>query len=188
MQYIMNRYVLNTMSGLIFVGAIIKLYFGTDTTDTGTNGPASSTICGYGLMAIAVFILLFLNISLAVRTQEMDANTSAFVKQMLISSSPAILTFIVLIAHINLNVSYYDQINKGEVPGEFNKFTTLSTLMTIFQTIALVKYLQDHVNAQSDPTVSASESIVGVCAVLSMLNLIFVSIMKTIMTYFVTDG
>lgn len=180
----MNRYVLNTMSMLIFVGVIIKLYFGTDTTNTGTNGPASSAICGYGLMAVAVFILLFLNVSLAVSTLSFHANSSQFVKEMLTHSSPAILTFIVLIAHIILNTTYYDQINKGDVPHEFNQFTTLSTLMTIFQTVALVKYLHDHV----DPNAVASESIVGVCAVLSMLNLIFVSIMKTIMTYFVTDG
>lgn len=184
----MNRYVLNTMSMLIFVGSIIKLYFGTDTTQTGTNGPASSAICGFGLMAIAVFILLFLNVSLAVSALQLNANTMEFVKQMLTHSSPAIFTFIVLIAHISLNTTYYAEINKGNVPDEFNQFSTLSTIMVIFQTIALVKYLQDYVTAQNDPKVVASESIVGVCAVLSMLNLIFVSIMKTIMTYFVTDG
>ena len=184
----MNRYVLNTMSMLIFIGIIIKLYFGTDTTNTGTNGPASSAICGYGLMAIAVFVLLFLNVSLAVVIRKFDANTSEFVKQMLTYSSPSILTLIVLLAHIILNTTYYDAINKGDVPHEFNQFSTLSTLMVTFQTVALTKYLHDLVAAQSNPNVDASESIVGVCAVLSMLNLIFVSIMKTIMNYFVTDG
>lgn len=184
----MNRYVLNTMSMLIFIGVIIKLFFGTDTTNTGTNGPAASAICGYGLMALAVFILLFLNVSLAVAVLPFDANSPEFVKQMLTNSSPAILTFIVLVAHIILNTTYYSEINKGEVPHEFDQFATLSTLMVIFQTVALTKYLHDHVSAQSDPKVVVSGSIVGVCAVLSMLNLMFVSIMKTIMTYFVTDG
>lgn len=181
----MNQYVLNTMSMLIFIGVLIKLFFGTDTTKTGTNGPASSSICGYGVMAIAVFILLFLNVALAVTIQPFDANTGEFVKQMLTYSSPSILTFIVLVAHIILNTTYYDEINKGEVPNEFNQFASLSTIMVIFQTVALTKYIHDHVAANS---VLASDSIIGVCAVLSMMNLIFVSIMNTIMTHFVTDG
>jgi len=180
--------VLNTMSMLIFIGVIIKLYFGTDTTKTGTNGPASSSICGYGVMAIAVFILMFLNVSLAVTIQSFDANTSDFVKQMLMYSSPSILTFMVLIAHIILNTNYYDEINKGEVPEEYNQFATLSTIMVIFQTIALTKYLHDYVDAKGDPQIAVSDSIIGVCAVLSMLNFIFVSIMNTIMTHFMTDG
>ena len=121
-------------------------------------------------------------------TQEFDANTSAFVKQMLLNSSPAILTFIVLVGHIVINTTYYDEINKGDVPPEFNQFTTLSTLMTVFQAVTVVKYIHDQISAQNDPKIIASESIVGICAVLSMLNLIFISIMKTIMTYFVTDG
>ena len=175
------------MSGLIFIGVIIKLFFGTDTTSTGTNGPAAAAISGYGLMAVAVFILLFLNVSLAVSIQKFDANTADFVKQMLMYSSPSILTFIVLVAHINLNTIYYDQINKGDVPDEFNKFSTLSSIMVIFQIFALVKYIQDHVASKSDSKIVASESIIGVSAVLSLLNIIFVSIMNTIMTYFVTD-
>ena len=174
-----NEYILNLMSMLLFLGALIKIFFGTEPTASGTNGPASSAICGYGVMSIAVFILLFLNISLGSNINSASANVSSMMQGAL----PSMCMLVVLTANIILNTQNYEIINKGDVPHEFNQFSTLSTIIIMFQAISLTKYVRD-----LQDTSTASEAIVGVSAVLTVLNLIFVSVMHTIITYFVTDG
>ena len=47
---------------LACIGIIIKLFFSENYTRLGNMGPASSTIWGYGLTAIALSIMVFMGI------------------------------------------------------------------------------------------------------------------------------
>ena len=49
---------------LAFSGILIKVLFAEDNSDSGEIGPASTTIWGYGLTAIALFLMMFMSIYL----------------------------------------------------------------------------------------------------------------------------
>ena len=59
------KYDTTNMMAFAFVGILIKLFFGNSTSSDGLSGPASSAVWGYGIVAMAVFAILFVTFALA---------------------------------------------------------------------------------------------------------------------------
>ena len=75
-------YDINNMIGFTTVGMLIKLFFGSPTED-GSSGPASSSIWGYGVVALAILSLLVISISLASNISTIENyNVIGFIKKL----------------------------------------------------------------------------------------------------------
>ena len=76
------KYDTTNMMAFAFVGIMIKLFFGNSTSSDGLSGPASSAVWGYGIVAMAVFAILFVTFALATQmTAVTQYNTMDFVFQ-----------------------------------------------------------------------------------------------------------
>jgi len=122
------------------IGFIVKLFIGQGTSSDGSYGTASAAIWGYGLVSISVLSLIFISFSLA---DPIIKNEGAFkiVKTLIKACLPSLLMFIILVWLITLNATYYKQINEGKVANEYSQFSTMSSIMVIFQLFVLFKFL-----------------------------------------------
>lgn len=173
-------YDINTMVGFVIVGLLIKIFFGSITED-GSSGPASASIWGYGVVALAVISLLVISFGLV-----KDISTYSvfdFLKTLIQTSLPSFLTLVILLWIITINVIYFKRINQGKVANEYYSYSTLTTLILIFQIIVLFKYLKDSVNVQP-----SNNKMAYATYFLSFINFIFIGIMTIILEYFSTDG
>lgn len=185
-----TQYDINNMIGFTTVGLLIKLFFGTTTSDDGSSGPASASIWGYGVVALSILSILFITVALATKIIDInkyDVLTS--LKLLLTKSTPALLTLIVLIWLIVVNVIYFKRINQGRVAGEYYNYSSITTLIVVFQLIALFKYLKDNMSSlTSAETKMPVDRMAYVIYFLTVLNFIFTGIMTIILEFFSTDG
>jgi uncharacterized protein YneF (UPF0154 family) len=98
---------------LACVGIIIKLFFSENYSRLGNIGPASSTIWGYGLTAIALSIMVFMGIYVSKKIFEkpLDGKKNNFIELIFANVFPIVLTLFVIIYTIFLNFSYFTRIN-----------------------------------------------------------------------------
>ena len=77
------KYDSTNMMVFAFVGILIKLFFGNNTTADGSSGPASSAVWGYGIVALSVFSILFITFALATQmTAVSQYNTMDFIMKL----------------------------------------------------------------------------------------------------------
>ena len=88
---------------LACVGIIIKLFFSENYSRLGNMGPASATIWGYGLTAIALSIMVFMGIYVSNKIFEPGGKPNNFLQLMLGNVLPISLTLFVIIYTIYLN-------------------------------------------------------------------------------------
>jgi hypothetical protein len=171
------------MGVIAFVGLVIKLTFGTSPTENGTDGPASSTVYGYGIVAFAILSGIFLSFSLASNEKPSSESNEvvAFFKLLIKHSLHPILLFIVLMWIISINVNYYTKINKGNVTKEFFQFSTLSNILIILQIIILFIFL-------NEKTEGRKTQMAQLLFILASFNLVFAAMMNIVVKYFSTDG
>lgn len=171
------------MGVITFVGLVIKLAFGTSPTKDGTDGPASSSVYGYGIVAFSILSGIFLTFSLASKEKISSESNPVvgFIKELIKHSLHPILLFIILLWIISINVNYYTKINKGNVTKEFFQFSTLSNILIILQIIILFIYLKEQ-------TEGRKSQMTQLLYILASLNLIFAAMMNIVVKYFSTDG
>ena len=183
-------YDINNMILFAFIGICIKLFFGTDTSPDGSSGRASSTIWGYGVVALAVLVILIISFALASSRfpRLVSMSTLDFFKGVLQESFPALFTLIILFWLITLNLTYFKRINQGLVPSEYFLFSNTATILVIFQLVALFKYLKERMTSTTD-TNSPDNARLGYSIwFLSFLNLILTGMMNITLEFFSTDG
>lgn len=175
------------MGVITFVGLVIKFTFGANPTKDGTDGPASSTVYGYGIVAFSILSGIFLSFSLAIHDKSKEINTEksnevfAFLKLLITYSLQPILLFIILLWIIAINVNYYTKINKGYVTQEYFQFSTMSNILITIQIIILFMFL-------NEKTPERSIKLTQLLYVLSSFNLVFIGMMHIVVKYFSTDG
>jgi hypothetical protein len=171
------------MGVITFVGLVIKLAFGTSPTKDGTDGPASSTVYGYGIVAFSILSGIFLTFSLASKEKISSESNEvvAFIQVLIKYSLQPILLFIILLWIIAINVNYYTKINKGTVSETYFQFSTLSNILIILQIIILFIYLKEQKEGRKS-------QITQLLYILASLNLIFAAMMNIVVKYFSTDG
>ena len=194
-----TEYDMHNMIGFSIVGILIKLFFGSNTED-GSSGPASASIWGYGVVALAIISVLVIFISLASTITNIEKfNVVGFLKTLVKYTFPSLLTLIVLIWLITLNVIYFKRINQGKVADEYYTYSTMTTFIVIFQIITLFKYLNDNlskINTQISVDAAsgkgsfniANDSMAYATYFFTFLNFIFIGIMTIVLEFFSTDG
>jgi len=194
-----TEYDIHNMIGFSTVGILIKLFFGSQTED-GSSGPASASIWGYGVVVLAIISILVIFISLASKITSIENyDVFTFLKTLVKYTLPSLLTLIVLIWLITVNVIYFKRINQGRVANEYYSYSTITTLIVIFQIIALFKYLTDNlstINSQISRDVASgnnsfnisNDKMAYVTYFLTFLNFLFIGIMTIVLEFFSTYG
>lgn len=180
----MDDYLLNCMMVICIVGILIKIIFGRTTYSNGVQGPAAAALCGYGVVSIAVILLIIVSSGLASNApSRIETNSKEFIMIMIKNCLPSILTLWVIMWLMSINYIYYERINQGEVSSEYNSFSTASTLLILIQIGVLFKYLTNENKKQG-----SGSSMINAVYVLTILNMMFAGIMNIIVMYFSTDG
>lgn len=171
------QYDINIMYGFAFVGIIIKLFFAGDTSLDGTSGPASTNIWGYGTMLLSLFGILLVSFSFASKQKELGLID--FVKKLMSTSAPILVTMLLLVWVLTLSSMYYTRINKGQIANEYFQFSNISTFLIMTQIAFLFMSLRED---ESPNKFSYATYF------FTLLNAIFIGITNIILTFFSTDG
>jgi hypothetical protein len=164
---------------LAFAGIIIKLSFAEKPSSSGDTGPASCSIWGYGLTAIALSILVFMGINLTSGTGKSKIN---ILKNIL----PIVLTLFVVLYSIYLNFSFFTRINKDAVSPDYRTYSYMSVAFIILQVIGIATYLSYLANTTNDNKTKLLLSKAGV-SILGIINLVFVIMTHITLSAFSTD-
>lgn len=169
------------MGVITFVGMIIKLAFESNITKDGSDGPASSTVYGYSIVAFSILSGIFLSFTLASHDKEDTNSVISFLKLLIKHSLHPILLFIILLWIIIININFYTKINKGQVTNEYFNFSFLTNVLIIIQIIVLFMFLNEKSSEKKN-------QMAQILYILSSFNFVFVGIMNVIVKYFSTDG
>ena len=172
---------------LACVGIIIKLFFSENYSKLGNMGPASSTIWGYGLTAIALSIMVFIGIYTS-NKQLFDnpvGSNNNLLAIMFGNVFPIILTLFVIMYTIYLNFSYFTRINSDKVTRDYHTYSFMSSFLIIVQIILISTYLYHYL---SDHTDSAKAELArNITYILCVVNFIFILMIHISLAFFSTD-
>jgi len=187
------KYDSTNMMVFAFVGILIKLFFGNNTTADGSSGPASSAVWGYGIVALSVLSILFITFALATQmTAVSQYNTMDFIMKLVQGSLVPFLMLLILVWLISINLTFYKRINEGNVASEYNQFSTVSTILVVVQLMVLFKYLKDafkvEKGGQNGLGGAHKSQMASITYVLTALNVIFIGMMNIVVAFFSTDG
>jgi len=191
------KYDITLLMLFCLVGVIVKLFIGQNHSSDGSYGPASASIWGYGVVALAVLSLIMITFTLASKMLPKNTNPENWgvAKILIVNSLPGLLLFGVLTWLITLNATYYKQINEGHVATEYAQFSTMSTIMVILQILALFKFLMDDYkisqggpNNTSDLRLALKSQMSAISYLLTILNVVFIGMMNIVVEFFSTDG
>jgi len=172
--------------GLLVGGVIVKIFFS-------SQGPASASIWGYGLSALATFFLVVISIAFLTKY---DTSDRGGLVEIIDSMLPSLLLLIILIWAIILNVSNFNAVNKTNLPKEYGQYSFISSFLIIIQIISLFIYFNNKYGllffTQSDKRVlkgqikiiDAKETIY----ILFLFNIIMLGMMQIVLEFFTTDG
>ena len=190
-------------------GIIIALFFRSNhDTKFGLQGPASSIIWGYGITAIALFLLLFMSFYLRKRNSdlknknkvleftqsEQDSESLLFIlsKVLLNDSLPILLSFVLLVYAIILNYKYFTKINSNKVPLTYGTYEFYFSLLLIIQIGLIVKYMYNLLSKNDGINNRISEKqtllLKSLSYILTTINFIFLLILHILLVFFSTDG
>lgn len=188
------------LSMLAYLGIIIKLFFKNDETKLGHNGPASTNIWGYGLTALAVFIMIFISLSdqsnrniTGVSQPIKEEGILTYVSNLVMTDTlPIILTFCILVYIIILNFKHYYKINQGKVADSYYTYSLFSSLLIIVQISIICKYMFNTIShlkyKEANKKNNEFSVLKNLIYILSTINIIFVLIIHILLYYFSTDG
>ena len=169
---------------LACAGIIIKLFFQENYSKLGNIGPASSTIWGYGLTAIALSIMLFIGIYVSKNLFEPLDKSPLDVMALFSNVTPIFLTLVVIVYIIYLNFVYFTRINTNKVTPDYHTYSFMSSILIIVQILLISKYLFSYL---SDTTDSSREISKNATYILSLVNFIFVLMIHISLAFFSTD-
>jgi len=183
------------MMWIAFVGIVVKMFVGNDTSENGMSGPASAAVWGYGLVTLAVLAIMFISFAMTSRMETIEQlNSITFTKLMFFHSIPSILMLGILSWLISINAIHYKQINKGDTAEEYDTYSSVSTWLVIAQIGVLIKLLMDELNIskggleKSAVMQALQGKMASVSYLLTIANIFVLVIMTIILTYFSTDG
>ena len=196
---------------LAFSGILIKVLFAEPNSDSGEIGPASTTIWGYGLTAIALFLMMFMSIYLnhyeqkskglferntakSVSYETSDKNIFFLVIDYLLNNTlPIFLTLALIIYIIYLNFVYFYRINQNNVTNSYSTYSFFSSLLIFVQLIIISKYMfsllrNKNLGNEKSGDKKNSSLLKAISYVLITVNFIFVFIIHILLAFFSTDG
>jgi hypothetical protein len=207
-----NPNILNNLIlvGLVFVGLIIKLFFGFK--GNSNNGPASSLIWGYSIVIFSLLGLSFTILS-APDIPSKSQKSILGISKVFINFMPIILLLVGLTWLINLNISHYDLINLGDVSNTYYNYSHITTLLIIIQIIIIIQFIISYgksskqllkefnnnfyYNTTGDTTINELLSRINkinssytlyILWLLVIITLVFIGMQDVVLRYFTTDG
>ena len=180
---------INILILFIIIGACIKLFFGGTTTSDGSDGPANAAIWSYGIIAFAVLSIMI--ITYALGGQEIKSGLSAidFVTSVIATSLPALTVLVVVLWLLMLNITYFTKINKGTVANEYYSYSSISTILLLFQLMLYFKTIVYDPNEHAAPPLFVrTDTMSNMTYLFCALNLVFIGMMNIILRFFSTDG
>jgi Na+/H+-translocating membrane pyrophosphatase len=147
--------------GFIMVGLLIKICLS-------FSAGATALLWGYFIIIFSIIGLIFLKV---------DPSKNNMVALKLLFQ-PLLLLVIVLLWNISLNLRFFEEINKNQVPIQYNMWSRFSTLLiTSIIVISILGYVTDQ---------EKSFMIYGY--VLLVFNLIVTAIQQIVLESFTVDG
>lgn len=188
-MYSTNRYLeISNLFALVGLGILIKVIFY-------LQGPASSTIWGYTLSAIALFLLIIIAIAFS-ETDKLDLPN--MINRFWDFALPPFLLLILLCWTIALTISNFSKLQpeNGQVfilPSEYNMYSFISSFLIIVQTISLYKFFMDQYNlVYKNKNVKLNQIQVidnsTITYLLTLLNVVLLGMMQIVLEFFTTDG
>jgi len=180
-----NSYLeLLTIVFLACAGIIIKLCFSESSSPDGNMGPASSTIWGFGLTAIALSIMAFMGIYISSQITKNELNFLGKILNIL----PIVLTLFVIIYIIYLNFSFFTRINSNKVTREYHRYSYISSTFLIVQIILISLYLFNSIDKTNRKTYTTRiELYKSGTYILCAINFIFILMIHINLAVFSTD-
>ena len=181
---------------LACIGIIIKLFFSENYTRLGNMGPASSTIWGYGLTAIALSIMVFMGVYSSNRIFQLekqnDSKNANFLGIIFQNTLPIVLTLFVIMYTIFLNFSYFTRINTDKVTRDYHTYSFMSSFLIIVQIILISTYLFNNISNSNnskvkDDVANKIELSKNITYVLCVVNFIFILMIHISLAFFSTD-
>ena len=177
---------------LACIGIIIKLFFSENYTRLGNMGPASSTIWGYGLTAIALSIMVFMGVNMSnkiFKAEKEITKDASFIGISLLNTLPIVLTLFVIMYTIFLNFSYFTRINTDKVTRDYHTYSFMSSFLIIVQIILISTYLFNNIlNDNNRPDIANKiELSKNITYVLCVVNFIFIFMIHISLAFFSTD-
>tara|TARA_B100001093_G_C26851159_1_gene1025217 strand:- start:1503 stop:2162 length:660 start_codon:yes stop_codon:yes gene_type:complete len=178
-------------------GIIIKLFFQENYSKLGNVGPASTTIWGYGLTALALFLMIFMSIYLSKSTSkfrlENTENMFTYYLDLIMNNTlPIILLFGVIMYIIILNFLYYKRINSNLVSDSYHVYTFYISLLLILQISLIVKFMYNSlqkINTDGKLDFDKQNSLIKSASyIVVVINFIFVLMNHILLAFFSTDG
>ena len=165
------------------IGLIIKMFFGQNTSSDGVTGPASAAAWGYGIVLMSLVVLLFVNFGF----HDSNLETKSIFNNLFDGATKPIIFVIILLSWLfSMNISHFKNINEGKVANEYNRFSSASTFMLVLEMILLLQYILKQTEYDKDNRVMQKLS--SGMSLLFVINLVVISIMQIILTFFSTDG
>ena len=174
---------------LAVMGIIIKLFFPEKFSRLGNTGPATSTIWGYGLTAIALSIMLFMGIYVSKNIFEENGD---FVSMLFSNVMPVFFTLLIILYTIFLNFHYFKRINSNRVTNEYHTYSFMSSVLTIMQIGLVTTYLffyLSNTDKKDGPNFNNIKIELSKNAVyiLSVINFLFLMMINISLQFFSTD-
>jgi hypothetical protein len=171
------------------MGIVIKLFFPEKFSRLGNTGPATSTIWGYGLTAIALSIMLFMGIYVSKNIFEKNGN---FVEMLFSNVSPIFFTLLIIMYAIFLNFQYFKRINSNRVTNEYHTYSFMSSVLTIIQIGLVTTYLFYYLSntdkeGGADFNNMKIELSKNAVYILSIINFLFLMMINISLQFFSTD-
>ena len=171
------------------MGIVIKLFFPEKFSRLGNTGPATSTIWGYGLTAIALSIMLFMGIYVSKNIFEKNGN---FVEMLFSNVSPIFFTLLIIMYAIFLNFQYFKRINSNRVTNEYHTYSFMSSVLTIVQIGLVTTYLFYYLsNTDKDGGANVNNMKIELSKnavyILSIINFLFLMMINISLQFFSTD-
>ena len=183
---------ISNLFALLGGGILIKIIFN-------AQGPANSTIWGYGLSSVAIFLLLIISISFSPGISKLpdEKNIENYLNIFVKYALPPTLLLIIILWVIGQTISNFKKINSNILPREFNLYSFISSFLIIVQSISLYKYFNEEFNLEYRSNKKSSAEMQDKIAILdnsailyilTILNVIILGMMQIVLEFFTTDG
>jgi hypothetical protein len=180
---------------LAIIGIIIKISFSETQSGDSNNGPATSTIWGYGLTSIALFILIFLTLYLDKKNEQYNEKITGtfenyriqyFIGDLINTNIlPIILILCIIVYIIYLNYHYLERINQNYVTDNYKIYSFFSSLILLMQLGIIMKYVYSLLSNNDKTKLNLMKNI---SYILFIINLLFTIILHITLAFFSTDG
>ena len=181
-------YDVKIFSFLCILGILVRIIFART-----ANEYATATVYGYGFSILALFGLIIGSFAISYKDQ-FSQGIMGFFKVIFKNAIPVMLITSIIALVLFQNVSFYDQINKGNVADEYYQFSGVSSFLILIQVCLVISYLMDTLGAarstgkKEDIMTALASEMNSLILILSVINIGIIGILQVILKYFSTNG